>query len=436
MPEPIRASTLTVQATPIATPFSRSNQNNLAAPKVLDGRLHFIDQRNGQVIVQTKTGFQTVLDLSDAGQQPAGYTPDDRVAILDVAEGPGGTVIVATTTTTLPDAAPAAALLPDTPDYTVNAAENAFQVIYKYERTADGSLTNPVALASLETGIDHSGGALLGLPNGDVLFATGDNLPFGSDGRAAPQDPASHVGSLLKIDGTSGAVQIVGKGVRNVQRMTWADAGQTIVAFSDIGGVVAEEINTVPLADLLDPAEIENFGWGRNADGNAREGTFYIDEGNFFVSGVPLAIAEAPEGEAGFWQPYAQWGRESESRAAITGPVFSPISLDNIDALFGDLGSGRLLATMTPPGNGAAKVFSVQVVDEDGEATTLLDLAGTARVDARFFNLPDMSAAVLLERAGTAYRLTEVTSIPVPAGIGGFAAALLWLVGRRKFASL
>lgn len=431
-PAPVQGSGLQVQAVEVLTPFAQDEGANRAAPKVVGGQLHYIDQATGQIIAQTGTGFQTVLDLGDAAQRPAGFTPDPRVAVLDMAEGQGSTVYVVTTSTALPTGAPVAAALPATGDYASALGPLSYQVIYRYARAPDGTLSNPVALASFEAGIDHSGGALLGLPDGDVLFATGDNLPFGLDGLAAPQDVTSHVGSILHIDGTTGTAEVVAKGVRNVQRMTWADAGRTTVAFSDLGGVVAEEVNTIPLADLLDTTEVENFGWGRNADGNAREGTFYIDTGAPFTSGAPAALGAAPLGELGFEQPYAEWGREEAASAAISGPVFSPISFDTITALFGDLGSGQLMATKTVPDAGAAEVFGVNVVDATGAATSLFDLGGTLRADIRFFNFPDMTAGVLLERAGTAYRLTQVASIPLPPAGLAMLAGLAWL-GRRRF---
>lgn len=87
------------------------------------------------------------------------------------------------------------------------------------------------------------------------------------------------------------------------------------------------------------------------------------------------------------------------------------------------------MATLKGAGATPATVFEVNVRDASGSVTTLLDLAGTPRADLRFFTLPDMSAAVLLEGAGTAYRLTQVASIPVPAAglilLSGIAALAL-----------
>jgi hypothetical protein len=92
---------------------------------------------------------------------------------------------------------------------------------------------------------------------------------------------------------------------------------------------VAEEINAFPLAALLPGGTSQNGGWGRNGtDGNAREGTFYVD-----VNG--LAVGSAPVPEAGFVQPIAQFGRERAEFVAVTGVVTSAASFSRIRYLFG-----------------------------------------------------------------------------------------------------
>eukprot|EP00956_Cyclotella_meneghiniana_P034084 scaffold101435_cov54-Cyclotella_meneghiniana.AAC.3 len=56
--------------------------------------------------------------------------------------------------------------------------------------------------------------------------------------------------------------------------------GNTRLAFMEIGGVTAEEVNSYDLADLNNTDDgLANFGWGRNTDGFAREGTFYVEDG-------------------------------------------------------------------------------------------------------------------------------------------------------------
>ncbi|PWJ22006.1 hypothetical protein [Jannaschia seohaensis] len=420
-PDPIRPSGVIVRAVEVATPFS-PGPNNFAAPKAIDGALHYVDQA-GRILRETASGFQTVLDLANAA--PAGFSPSSRAAILDIADGAGDAVFVATLSESLPTDAPPARRPPTVGEY---SSTPLYQVVYRYRRASDGTLTDPVALASFGIGDSgHLGGGLLGLDGGDVLFAIGDGLLFGTDGRAAPQDDSSHLSKILRIDATTGAAQVVAKGLRNTQRLTWTDASKTAVAMSDIGAATAEEINVVPLADLLDTTVIENFGWGRNADGLAREGTFYIAPGAPGVTGAPDAVGEAPPGEAGFLQPYAQFGREDLTFAAVSGPVFSASSFDGIAALFGDLVSGRVYATLADPFwvVGQVDVFRVNLQDESGAPTSLFELgARNGRVDPRFFNFADGGAGVLLEGAGRAFRLTEVrTAVPLPAM--GWAFALL-----------
>jgi hypothetical protein len=170
--------------------------------------------------------------------------------------------------------------------------------------------------------------------------------------------------------------------------------------FADIGGLVAEEIDSVRLVDLLDPSAVENFGWGRNADGFAREGTFYIDP-----AGNP--VGAAPPGEPGFVQPIAQWGRESNIWVAATGPVSLASGFATVTCLFGDLVSGAVLAVQGDLGRVGQDVLRVQLVDGNLRPTTLSALAG-GRPDPRFFVFPDGTPGVLLERTGDLFRLDEL----------------------------
>ncbi|WP_145963075.1 hypothetical protein [Mangrovicoccus ximenensis] len=270
-----------------------------------------------------------------------------------------------------------------------------------------------------------------------MLLATGDNLPAGTDGRSAPQDEAGHAGKLLLVDPEDGSLTVAAKGLRNVQRLQIAGtAAGPVVLFGDIGGAVAEEVNALPLADLLDTSEIENFGWGRAADGNAREGSFYISPG------VPLgtdaaAIARAPAGEDGFLQAVAEIGRSDPGLAfALSGPVASDVSFDGIGMLFADLVSGELFATTGGLTDTGQDVFSVSLVDEDGTPVTLLDLSARgSRTDPRFFLFADGGAGVLIESSATYYRLTEVTGyseVPLPAGLPLLGCALGLLYRRRR----
>ena len=202
------------------------------------------------------------------------------------------------------------------------------------------------------------------------------------------------------------------QGIRNVQHLEYVAGSEgRILAFADIGGVTAEEINYVGVADLVDTSVIENFGWGRNADGNAREGTFYIGPGLPIWFEEPPVIGFAPIPEPGFIQPHAQYGRnDPNGGVAVSGPVTSVESLDTITELFSDLASGILYGTTMQRSDIASTVFKLNLVDaEGGVLESLQDLAG-GRADPRFFRFPDGTAGVLLEATGTFYRLTELSN--------------------------
>ncbi len=62
--------------------------------------------------------------------------------------------------------------------------------------------------------------------------------------------------------------------------------------------------------------------------------------------------------------------------AAGSGAVSSELSFDSIDALFGDLVSGELMATLSGVDDLRQEVFRVRIIDEQGQFTTLFDLAG------------------------------------------------------------
>ena len=103
----------------------------------------------------------------------------------------------------------------------------------------------------------------------------GDCLPFGFNGLSASQAMDNACGKMLLLDPVvPGSSAIVTKGIRNSQQM---NIEGTDLVFVDIGGVVVEEVNVVPLADLLDTFVVENFGWGM--DGRTLFGVEYGRKG-------------------------------------------------------------------------------------------------------------------------------------------------------------
>lgn len=427
MPEAVRPSNLVVQLEEVAPVASRSFENDFNSPVAIGENLYVVNQ-NGSISIETSSGYSEVLSTANL---PTGLTPTTAAPILNMA-GSGNTVFVSFRSTTLPDGLDANAL-PVDPFYNAGA----YDIVYRYDRAADGSLSSPTPLAAFESVVrGHYGGGMLVLPDGSLAYARGDQLGFNVDGRAAPQDDTSTVGHLLLIDPDNGSVEVAASGIRNVQRLTFADEAQTRIAFADIGGVTAEEINVISVADLTDTSAVENYGWGRNADGNAREGTFYINEGAGAVPGtVAEAIGEAPSPEAGFVQPYAQFNREPGAGFfAVTGPVWSDVSFSEIDLLFGDLVTGELFATIDSTSDSLNDVFSVTLLDMLGNETSLLDVGNIGRVDLRFFNFADGGAGLLLELTGQVFRISEVTLTPVPLPASGLLllGSLLGLSRYRR----
>ena len=414
---------------------------NLASPVAIGNALYLIDQNDA--IYRSKRGGQAPLEKIfdvDDDHPGDGLTLDRQWAVLNVAPGPSGNKVwVVLSSSTEPTADVPIHRLPDplpglccdvTNPFLVDdlyrigdipgpfsffgPTSTEWQVLYEFTLRR-GRLGDPRPIMAFETqyGPTHNGGALLRLNDNRLLYSTGDALTFGADGRAAPQDPAEHVGKLLLINPAQATFEVAALGLRNVQHLEMAQirgVGPRQVAFADIGGVTAEEVNIVSLRDLRDTRHAENFGWGRNPDGNAREGTFYIEPGIPAGGGAePPVEAHAPSPEAGFVQPHAQYGRNDPSGGvAVSGPVTSYRSFREITALFGDLSSSIVYATTADHDQVAAPVFRVDLVDTDGNPIPdLTALTGGTRADPRFFRFPDGSAGVLLEATGEYYRLTE-----------------------------
>jgi len=443
-PADIAPSDITVAVEEVTTmPFELGpgfvvflQQPNLASPVPIGNRLYLIDQNDA---IYRLNGSRNVQKVFDVDQAPDGLALDNRQSVLNIAPGPTrNTMYVAFTSGREPTTntpiyrmpAPVPGICCNTgapvpvddlyrigtiPDPSLSfffgATRTEYQVIYEYDIRGD-TLQNPRAIAAFETqsGPTQNGGGMVRLPDGRLLFATGDALTEGADGRAAAQDPAEVVSKLVIVDPDDGSVEIAASGVRNVQLIEYSPHGQYI-GFGDIGGVTAEEVNYVPVADIMDTSTIENFGWGRNPDGNAREGTYYVAPGTPLVIGTqPPVVASAPVPEAGFIQPQSQYDRiDPNGGVAVSGPVTSDLSFDQLTAVFTDLASGLLYGSTAGFDAIDATVVKINLVDGDGNPIVggFNTLAG-GRADPRLFQFPDGSAGVLLEATGTLYRLTEV----------------------------
>jgi hypothetical protein len=388
VPAAVKSSKLKVRLNLIGRVPSGTNPTS---PAVAGSQLLLIDQW-GSIDAWDAAGSRLLLSSANL---PAAITPIGAEVVLNVAaNADGSTVYVMFTSATVPTGIPQRV----SPRF----GADAWQVLYRYDFNGT-ALSNPRAVTALQVRSDgHTGGGLAVLGDGTLLFATGDSGDAGEDGRQYAQDPLNHLSKILTINPADGSTQVVAMGIRNVQRLVVdPNGGDPRMLFNDIGGSVAEELDSVRLADLTG-GPMHNFGWGRNSvDGKAREGTFYID-----ANGVAVGAAATPE--AGFDQPVAQFGREGAALIAASGPVSSPRSFVTVRSLFGDLVSGSVYAVTGALSSAGQSVFRVGLVDSASKTVTLNGLAGGTRSDPRFFNFPDGSAGVLLEATGDFYRLTEI----------------------------
>lgn len=403
----------------------KRNRSNLTSPVLVDGNLYIADQLGGAVFRfdEAVAGGVATEVFNVRSRPPDNLRFKGKASILNIADGPGDTVYIAFTAQDVPpEVVPEP--LPEDDRYLLHRMN--YQVIYKYEMNPfDGTEGEPapILLAAFEQVPGHRGGGLLTLPNGDLLFARGDNLGFNRDGLSYAQDHNFTMSKLLIIDQKNGAVKLAAKGVRNVQHLTYVDDEKSMIAFADIGAAVADEINVISVAALMDPSEIENFGWGRipgdasdgdGADGTAREGMYYINGGHTdSPKTVPIPLGEAPLGEKGFIQPYAQAGSEGAKLFALSGPVYSDRYFTTIETLFGDLVSGDLYGTFRNDSSEIKSVYRVNLKDPSGAQVDLLAEAnsiGLDRVDVRFFSFADGQPGLLTEQTGEIYRLTETTN--------------------------
>jgi hypothetical protein len=420
-PSAVNPSSLSLRLDSVGS-IPRFSGSNPTSPVAAGNSLLLVDQA-GEVYRWDGVNAQSILSSAN---RPIGITSVGPEKILNVASNDAGSrLYVVYTSSTVPVGIPTytnprAAERPDT---------QAWQVIYSYNFNGT-AVSNPTPVSAFQVYYEgHTGGGLQVLSNGKLLFAVGDNGDSGEDGGRFAQDSTTHLGKLLLVDTNSGAFSVAAQGVRNVQRLVSVNKlGTTYIGFADIGGKIAEEINFISADRLLSTSAIGNFGWGRNADSLAREGTFYVDPaGN--------GIGVAPYPETGFIQPAAQWGREGASFVAGSGPVLSENSFTSISSVFGDLVSGRVFGTLGEVTDFGQTVFEIDLYDSSLQLTSLALLAG-GRADPRFFNFADGSAGVLLERTGEFFSLRQFTAVSAPSAISLFALGLVALgapsLGRRR----
>ena len=323
-----------------------------------------------------------------------------------------------------------------------------YDVFYKYT-IVNGELTKPVPFFVAEVNVapGHLGGGLATLPDGNILWSPGDCTFFGIDGHYAPQIDSEWCGKIHMINTDKvGKYRTVAKGVRNCQQIRLCKQSNNSVsiqkgkkknekggkkskrvlsefdvAFMDIGGVTAEEVNVIKLKNLFAKKSMPNFGWGRNQqDGKAREGTFYINPGMGGVLGTePPCNSDAPLNEKGYVQPWIQFERsDTDLFYAITSLALPSKNVKTVKLMWTEFNTGIVMGTPyeKTKNGGPVTSFKYKLFDTKGkELTSLNDLVqeklgevGYYRGDPRLFHYPDGSPGLFMERTGVFYKLTEI----------------------------
>lgn len=308
-----------------------------------------------------------------------------------------------------------------------------YDVFYKFNYDSSSNLlSNPDPFFVIENQLSpgHLGGGIATLNSGQILYSTGDCLPFGFDGGYAAQDDNESCGKILKINPKiKGSYKVVAKGVRNSQQMkiqrkpkSANGKNRDVLVFMDIGGVTAEEVNKIKVSQIANTKTIDNFGWGRSySDGKAREGTFYIAPGSGGnLGGDPACEGPAPVPEEGFINPWIQFGRTAtDFFYAISGFAVSKKSFNKLKLFWTEFNTGLVLGTMevAKQSTGPSKGYKIKLYDtnmtelEGGFNDLVKEELGEVfyyRGDPRPFHYPDGTAGVFIERTGVFYKLTEI----------------------------
>jgi len=287
-------------------------------------------------------------------------------------------------------------------------------------------LVNPKPFFVIENQISHghNGGGITTIYRNKgkavtILYAVGDCLPYGTTGLYAPQIDSESCGKILAINALKkGSYRVVAKGIRNPQQFQFV-AEEKRLFFMDIGGVTAEEVNTIKLKKLLQGKKLPNFGWGRNTDdGKAREGTFYMGPGDAgILSTEPPCEEPAPSPEDGYIQPWIQFGRsEKDAYYAISGFAVPAKNVDKLKLIFTEFNTGYLMGTPKrhKDGKGVVKSFKLkmyyngEVVNSINDVTKIEMDTTSTRCDPRMFTHTDGSAGLFVERSGAYYKLKEI----------------------------
>ncbi|MEU6037203.1 PQQ-dependent sugar dehydrogenase [Actinomadura sp. NPDC047616] len=216
----------------------------------------------------------------------------------------------------------------------------------------------------------------LAVPQGKILRIdpAGDNSANGKYGIPADNPYANRDGVVKEI---------YANGMRDPHRFSWDTGGQKRMFLGHIGEHAIEAVYDVRPGD--------NYGWSE------REGAFRFDKNDrCYLHPLP-----ADDAKYGYTYPLAAYDHDrppnvsctSDSGNAIsTGFVYRGGKLADLRGKFliTDIVNGKLLYAeekemqRDPSGKKRAQLYSMAAYDTEGNPVTMQQLAGDARVDARF----------------------------------------------------
>ena len=213
-------------------------------------------------------------------------------------------------------------------------------VIAELHADPDGLHANPGTLRPIVTvshpnHSNHNGGQLQFGPDGFLYAGTGDGGGAGDEPDNA-QNPSSRLGKLLRIDPSSGTVQIYAIGLRNPYRFSFdltSDPAQPRIAIGDVGQDRFEEVDYLSLTDTNGA----NFGW------------------NDFEGFAPFSGAHPPTASPTV-KPIKVYSISGNACAIVGGYVVRDPKLRPLVGryVYGDFCSGRVRSLIPRPG-GARK---------------------------------------------------------------------------------
>lgn len=180
-------------------------------------------------------------------------------------------------------------------------------------------------------------------------------------------------------------------GFRNPHRLAWDPEGGPKVLVGDIGEANIEEVNLAVAGG--------NYGW------HTREGTF-----EFRGQSQRGDVFSLPAQDSGYLYPVAQYDHD-DGPAIVGGYVYRGTALPELDGQYicGDIVNGRLFhAPVDSLVQGRQfPLQEIQIVDENGQPSSLVDAVVGTRMDLRFGQDAAGQVYLLTKADGTIRRLVS-----------------------------